>query len=47
VGQSSVDQIGVRVAYRHTWRTPIHSFVLFGPSVDIERVNVMRMEPVL
>jgi Flp pilus assembly protein TadG len=47
VGQPTVDQVGVRIAYRHTWRTPIHGFILFGPSIQVERVNVMRMEPVL
>jgi hypothetical protein len=46
-GRPTVDQIGVRIAYRHTWKTPIHGFVLLGPTVDVERVNVMRMEPVL
>ena len=41
----SLDHIGVRVAYRHTWRTPFGSS--FGPFLDVVKANSMRMEPVL
>ena len=37
--------VGVRVAYRYTWRTPFGT--TFGPYLDVVRSNSMRMEPVL
>lgn len=40
-----LDYIGVRVTYRHTWRTPFGS--TFGPYLDVVKSNSMRMEPVL
>jgi Flp pilus assembly protein TadG len=42
---SPLDHVGVRVAYRHTWRTPFGS--TFGPYLDVVKANSMRMEPVL
>lgn len=44
-GSASVDHVGVRIVYRHTWRTPFPSLIASGPWLDIERSNVMRMEP--
>jgi hypothetical protein len=44
-GTPSVDHVGVRVVYRHTWRTPFPTIIASGPWLDIERSNVMRMEP--
>jgi hypothetical protein len=44
-GTSSVDHVGVRLVYRHTWRTPFPNVVASGPYLTIERSNVMRMEP--
>jgi TadE-like protein len=41
----SVDHVGVRIVYRHTWRTPFPALVATGPYLTIERSNVMRMEP--
>ena len=40
-----LDHVGVRVTYRHTWRTPFGTS--FGPFLDVVRSNSMRMEPVL
>ncbi len=40
-----LDHVGVRVTYRHTWRTPFGSS--FGPFLDVVKSNSMRMEPVL
>ena len=37
--------VGVRVTYRHTWRTPFGTS--FGPFLDVVRSNSMRMEPIL
>ena len=37
--------VGVRVTYRHTWRTPFGT--TFGPFMDVIRSNSMRMEPIL
>ena len=42
---TSVDHVGVRIVYRHTWRTPFPAFISSGPFLTIERSNVMRMEP--
>ena len=40
-----LDHVGVRVTYRHTWRTPFGAS--FGPFLDVVKSNSMRMEPVL
>ncbi len=40
-----LDYVGVRVTYRHTWRTPFGS--TFGPYLEVVKSNSMRMEPVL
>jgi hypothetical protein len=40
-----LDYVGVRVTYRHTWRTPFGSS--FGSWLDVVKSNSMRMEPVL
>jgi hypothetical protein len=42
---SPLDHVGVRVSYRHTWRTPSGS--TFGSHLDVVKSNSMRMEPVL
>jgi Flp pilus assembly protein TadG len=44
-GGSTLDHVGVRVTYRHTWRTPFGAG--FGPYLDVVKSNSMRMEPVL
>ena len=40
-----LDHVGVRVTYRHTWRTALGG--TFGPYLDVVKANSMRMEPVL
>jgi Flp pilus assembly protein TadG len=43
-----LDTIGVRIAYRHTWVTPLANLVtLGGTGVTLTQANAMRMEPVL
>jgi hypothetical protein len=42
---ASVDHVGVRIVYRHGWRTPFPALIASGPYLTIERSNVMRMEP--
>lgn len=44
-GGSTLDHVGVRVTYRHTWRTPFGTTM--GPFLDVVKANSMRMEPVL
>lgn len=44
-GASTLDHVGVRVTYRHLYRTPLGAG--FGPWLDVVRSNSMRMEPVL
>lgn len=44
-GGQPLDHVGVRVTYRHTWRTPFGT--TFGPFLDVMKSNSMRMEPVL
>jgi hypothetical protein len=44
-GIASVDHVGVRVVYRYHWRTPFPGIIASGPYLNIERSNVMRMEP--
>ena len=47
-GHPSVDTIGVKITYRHTWLSPIANFVsLGGTGVTLVQSNAMRMEPVL
>lgn len=43
-----LDTVGVRIAYRHTWLTPLPAIVqLPAGGIDITRSNAMRMEPTL
>lgn len=44
-GGQPLHHVGVRVTYRHLWRTPFGTG--FGPYLDVVRSNSMRMEPVL
>ena len=47
-GHPSVDTIGVRVNYQHTWLTPLANLVgLGGTGTTLTQSNAMRMEPVL
>lgn len=44
----SVDVVGVRIDYRHTWVTPLNNFVGGGSGgLTFDRSSIMRMEPVL
>ncbi len=44
----TVDNVGVRVTYRHQWVTPLRNFVGGGPGgLLFDRSSIMRMEPVL
>jgi TadE-like protein len=40
-----LDHVGVRITYRHHWKTPISAGL--GAYLDVIRSNSMRMEPVL
>jgi Flp pilus assembly protein TadG len=42
---AALDHVGVRVVYRHTWKTPFGTS--FGSFLDVVKSNSMRMEPVL
>ena len=44
---TSIDHIGVRVFYTHTYVTPLQTFVGLGSGMTFDRSNVMRMEPIL
>jgi Flp pilus assembly protein TadG len=48
-GHSTVDTIGVKVAYLHPWHTPLAGLLGWGgtASWSLERANAMRMEPIL
>ena len=47
-GHPTVDTIGVKVTYRHTWVTPLANLVsLNGNGTTLVQSNAMRMEPVL
>jgi hypothetical protein len=47
-GHNGVDTIGVRVAYRYIWHTPLSGLLGSGGTGWIlDRTNAMRMEPVL
>jgi hypothetical protein len=44
----SVDNIGVRITYEHSWVTPLQNFIGGGGGgLVFDRSSVMRMEPVL
>jgi Flp pilus assembly protein TadG len=49
--RSTVDNVGVRIRYRHVWATPLNAaFSFFGGGNlgwNIEQRNIFRMEPVL
>ncbi len=47
-GHPSVDTIGVKITYAHTWVTPLANLVsLGGTGATLVQSNAMRMEPVL
>ena len=47
-GHTTVDTIGVKITYRHTWVTPLPGLVsLGGTGATFVQSNAMRMEPVL
>ena len=47
-GGRTLDTIGVRVSYEHTWVTPLANLIsLDGDGATVEQSNAMRMEPVL
>jgi hypothetical protein len=47
-GHDTVDTIGVKIEYRHTWVTPLANLVSLGGSgTTLVQSNAMRMEPVL
>ncbi len=44
----TVDNVVVRIVYRHTWITPLRNFAGGGAGgLTFDRSSVMRMEPVL
>jgi len=43
---TTIDHLGVRINYMHTYVTPLQTFVGTGSGFSFERSNVMRMEPV-
>jgi hypothetical protein len=46
-GHNTVDTIGVRITYKHSWITPFPSFVGGGPNgPTMQAINVMRLEPI-
>ncbi len=48
VGHTTVDTIGVKITYRHSWVTPLPGLVSLGGSgATFVQSNAMRMEPVL
>ena len=47
-GGRTLDTIGVKITYQHTWVTPLANLVSLGGSgATIVQANAMRMEPVL
>lgn len=47
-GRATVDMIGVKITYQHSWVTPLANLVSLGGSgVTLVQSNAMRMEPVL
>ena len=48
VSGGTVDNIGVRITYTHSWVTPLQNFIGGGNGgLTFDRSSVMRMEPVL
>ena len=48
VSGGTVDNIGVRITYTHSWVTPLQNFIGGGSGgLTFDRSSVMRMEPVL
>jgi len=46
-GHNTVDTIGVRITYKHTWITPFPNFIGGGSTgPTITSINIMRLEPV-
>jgi len=44
----SLEVVGVRIAYHHTWVTPVRSFIGGNPGgFSFDRSNATRMEPVM
>ena len=44
----TLDQVGVRISYNHTWVTPLRNFIGGNPGgFSFDRSNATRMEPVL
>jgi Flp pilus assembly protein TadG len=44
----TLDQVGVRITYTHTWVTPLRNFIGGNPGgFSFDRSNATRMEPVL
>ena len=47
-GHPTVDTIGVKIVYQHSWLTPLANLVsLGGTGTTLTQSNAMRMEPVL
>ena len=46
-GALTVDNVGVRVTYTHSYVTPLQNFLGGGATLTFDRSSVMRMEPVL
>lgn len=46
-GHPTVDNVGVKVTYTHTYVTPLRNFIGGTGSLTFDRTSVMRMEPVL
>ena len=46
LSHSGVDHVGVRISYNHPYKTAIRN-LFTGPSLDFDRANSMRMEPIL
>ena len=46
-GHPTVDNVGVRVTYTHTYVTPLENLVGGNGTLTFDRTSVMRMEPVL
>ena len=44
---TTVDHVGVRIYYTHSFVTPLKTFVSGGSGMSFDRANVMRMEPIL
>jgi Flp pilus assembly protein TadG len=44
---TTIDHIGIRIYYTHSYVTPLETFVGTGSGFSFDRANVMRMEPIL